>query len=109
MLGALQPPLGVDAQTETWFHCIDEALAWFDRMKPERGILTNMHVDIDWTRAETETPDNVSAAFDGMQIELPGCWARCWMSSWVSLAVYTTPINAPIRIVPMATANSSSI
>ncbi len=50
----------------------DEALAWFDRMKPERGILTNMHVDIDWTRAETETPDNVSAAFDGMQIELPG-------------------------------------
>jgi len=49
----------------------DEALAWFERMKPKRGILTNMHIDIDYVRAECETPDYVTAAFDGMQIVLP--------------------------------------
>lgn len=48
-----------------------EALEWMERMKPERGILTNMHIDIDYAKADTETPEHISPAFDGMQINLP--------------------------------------
>ena len=50
----------------------DEALAWFERMKPRRGILTNMHIDVDWAEAEAGSPDYVTPAHDGMQIVLPG-------------------------------------
>ena len=47
-----------------------EALAWFDRMRPERGILTNMHIDLDWATVNAETADNVTPAHDGMVINL---------------------------------------
>lgn len=50
---------------------LDEALAWFERMQPKRGILTNMHIDIDHDRVSAETPDHIAPAFDGMQITLP--------------------------------------
>jgi phosphoribosyl 1,2-cyclic phosphate phosphodiesterase len=47
-----------------------EALAWMDRMAPKRGILTNMHVDMDHDAVASETPAHVAPAFDGMVIEL---------------------------------------
>ena len=50
---------------------MQDALEWFERMKPERGVLTNMHIDIDYATAEAETPDHITPAFDGMQIVLP--------------------------------------
>lgn len=48
-----------------------EALAWIDRMQPDRGVLTNMHIDLDWATVDQETPDHVTPAWDGMVIELP--------------------------------------
>ncbi len=48
-----------------------EALAWFDKMQPKRGVLTNMHVDMDYATVSAETPDHIDPAFDGMVIELP--------------------------------------
>ncbi|MDW4548391.1 MBL fold metallo-hydrolase [Defluviimonas sp. D31] len=45
-------------------------LEWIARAKPRRGILTNMHVDIDHATVEAETPDHVSAAYDGMVLEV---------------------------------------
>jgi phosphoribosyl 1,2-cyclic phosphate phosphodiesterase len=50
---------------------LDEALAWFDRMTPKRGVLTNMHIDLDWEIVNAETPDTVTPAHDGLVIELP--------------------------------------
>ena len=50
---------------------LDETLAWFERMTPTRGILTNMHIDLDWATVDAETPAHVSPAFDGMIVELP--------------------------------------
>ncbi len=50
---------------------LSEALAWIDRMAPARGVLTNLHVDLDWATVEAETPDHVTPAWDGMVIELP--------------------------------------
>jgi phosphoribosyl 1,2-cyclic phosphate phosphodiesterase len=48
----------------------DAALEWFARMQPKRGILTNMHVDLDYATVEAETPDHINAAYDGMVITL---------------------------------------
>jgi phosphoribosyl 1,2-cyclic phosphate phosphodiesterase len=46
------------------------ALSWIERAKPERAVLTNMHVDLDYTALEAETPDHVAPAFDGMVVEV---------------------------------------
>jgi phosphoribosyl 1,2-cyclic phosphate phosphodiesterase len=50
---------------------LGETLAWFERMEPARGVLTNMHVDLDWATVDAETPAHVTPAWDGMVIELP--------------------------------------
>lgn len=50
---------------------LPEALTWIDRMAPKRGVLTNLHVDLDWATVDDETPDHITPAWDGMVIELP--------------------------------------
>lgn len=47
------------------------ALEWLDRAKPRQGVLTNMHIDLDYQTLLTETADHITPAFDGMVIELP--------------------------------------
>lgn len=46
------------------------ALEWIARARPERAVLTNMHIDLDYATVEAETPAHVTPAFDGMVIEL---------------------------------------
>jgi phosphoribosyl 1,2-cyclic phosphate phosphodiesterase len=49
---------------------LEDALAWIERMKPKRAILTNMHVDLDYRTVCDSTPDHVVAAHDGMVVEI---------------------------------------
>ena len=49
----------------------EQSLAWIEKAGAKRGILTNMHIDLDYQVVEDTTPAHISAAFDGMQIELP--------------------------------------
>lgn len=51
---------------------LDEALAWINRIKPKRAILTNMHIDMDYETLCAELPDRVVPAYDGMVIEVSG-------------------------------------
>ena len=44
------------------------ALEWIQRSRTPRGILTNMHIDMDYDTVQAITPDHVQPAFDGMQI-----------------------------------------
>lgn len=44
-------------------------LEWLDRARPKRGVLTNMHIDLDHATVEAETPDHISAAYDGMVLD----------------------------------------
>lgn len=44
-------------------------LEWIERAAPVRGVLTNMHIDLDYATIEAETPDHISAAYDGMVLE----------------------------------------
>jgi phosphoribosyl 1,2-cyclic phosphate phosphodiesterase len=48
-----------------------EALEWIERLRPERAILTHMHIPLDYETVRRETPDHVQPAYDGMVIELP--------------------------------------
>jgi len=50
---------------------VAEALAWIERLKPRRAILTNLHVDLDYARLKAELPAGVEPAFDGMELEIP--------------------------------------
>jgi phosphoribosyl 1,2-cyclic phosphate phosphodiesterase len=45
---------------------LDEALAWIDRIKPKRAILTNLHADLDYEALRRELPPHIEPAFDGM-------------------------------------------
>ncbi len=49
-----------------------DALAWIERLKPKRAILTNLHADLDYETLRRELPPHVEPAYDGMAVELPG-------------------------------------
>lgn len=49
---------------------LPETLQWIARFAPRQAVLTNMHIDLDYARTEAATPDNVTSAFDGMQIDV---------------------------------------
>jgi phosphoribosyl 1,2-cyclic phosphate phosphodiesterase len=47
-----------------------QALEQIARLKPERALLTHMHVPLDYRTVLAETPDNVEPAFDGLVAEM---------------------------------------
>jgi len=50
---------------------VDKALAWIERVKPKRAILTNMHIDLDFEELSRRLPPGVEPAFDGMTVRVP--------------------------------------
>jgi len=48
---------------------LGQALEWIDRLKPERAVLTHMHIPLDYETVQKETPSNVEPAYDGMVID----------------------------------------
>ncbi len=51
---------------------LDKALAWLERVGARRGVLTNMHIDMDYDTVAAETPDHVIPAHDGLTLTLDG-------------------------------------
>lgn len=49
---------------------LDMTLGWIARLKPERAILTNLHLDMDYRTLLAELPPGVEPAYDGMVLEL---------------------------------------
>lgn len=47
---------------------LDRALEWLDKSGARRGVLTNMHIDLDYDDVNAETPDHVIPAHDGLVI-----------------------------------------
>jgi phosphoribosyl 1,2-cyclic phosphate phosphodiesterase len=45
---------------------LDEALAWIDRIKPKRAILTNLHTDMDYGQLRATLPPHIEPGFDRM-------------------------------------------
>lgn len=48
---------------------VDEALAWIERLRPRRAIITNLHTDLDYNELRSRLPEHVTPAYDGMRIE----------------------------------------
>jgi phosphoribosyl 1,2-cyclic phosphate phosphodiesterase len=51
---------------------VEQALSWLEMMKPRRGMLTNMHTDLDYEVLRGKLPEGVVPAFDGMRIDVEG-------------------------------------
>ena len=49
---------------------VSDALAWIERLKPRRAILTNLHSELDYEALRQKLPPNVEPAFDGMTFEV---------------------------------------
>jgi phosphoribosyl 1,2-cyclic phosphate phosphodiesterase len=49
---------------------VDETLAWIERLKPRRAILTNLHSDLDYDELRSRLPARVEPAFDGLSLQL---------------------------------------
>jgi phosphoribosyl 1,2-cyclic phosphate phosphodiesterase len=50
---------------------VEDALAWIARLEPERAILTNLHIDLDYAELSARLPENVCVAYDGMTVSVP--------------------------------------
>jgi phosphoribosyl 1,2-cyclic phosphate phosphodiesterase len=50
---------------------LHQTLAWIERLKPRRAVLTHMHVDMDYDTLRKTLPANVEPGYDGMVLELP--------------------------------------
>src|SRR5207247_1713488 len=50
---------------------VEESLAWIERLRPRRAVLTNLHSDLDYDVLRARLPAHVEPAFDGLRIELP--------------------------------------
>ena len=48
----------------------DRALSWLAKTQAKRGILTNLHIDIDYKTLSDELFGNVTPAFDGMVVRV---------------------------------------
>jgi phosphoribosyl 1,2-cyclic phosphate phosphodiesterase len=49
---------------------VDKTLAWIERAKPRRAILTNMHIDLDYAELARRLPDHVTPAHDGLTLDV---------------------------------------
>jgi phosphoribosyl 1,2-cyclic phosphate phosphodiesterase len=50
---------------------LERSLEWIEKVGPKQAVLTNMHIDMDYEAVIRDTPEMVTAAYDGMVIQLP--------------------------------------
>ncbi len=55
---------------------VEQAFAWLARTQPKLGVLTNMHVDLDYEALLARCPPGVRPAYDGLQITLEASTGR---------------------------------
>jgi phosphoribosyl 1,2-cyclic phosphate phosphodiesterase len=51
---------------------LDDALAWIERLKPRRAILTHLHSDLDYEALRARLPAHIEPAYDGMRFRARG-------------------------------------
>jgi phosphoribosyl 1,2-cyclic phosphate phosphodiesterase len=49
---------------------LEQTLAWIDRIKPRRAILTHMNHELDYHQLKARLPDGVEPAYDGMVLTI---------------------------------------
>lgn len=56
---------------------VARTLEWIARVKPERAVLTDLHVDLDYATLKRQMPPGVEPAYDGMRLTFPHLVATC--------------------------------
>jgi phosphoribosyl 1,2-cyclic phosphate phosphodiesterase len=51
---------------------VEQALAWIERLRPKRAVLTHMNIDLDYDALKRELPPGVEPAYDGMVLTTEG-------------------------------------
>jgi phosphoribosyl 1,2-cyclic phosphate phosphodiesterase len=49
---------------------LEQTLAWIDRIKPARAILTHMNHELDYDELKARLPEGVEPAYDGMVLTI---------------------------------------
>ena len=49
---------------------VEQVIAWRDRVKPRRMVLTHMGFDVDWAWLKQRLPDGIEPGHDGMVLEV---------------------------------------
>jgi len=49
---------------------VEKTLGWIERVKPRRAILTNMHIDLDYSELARRLPPGVEPAYDGLRLRI---------------------------------------
>jgi phosphoribosyl 1,2-cyclic phosphate phosphodiesterase len=49
---------------------VEKTLAWIERVRPKRAVLTNLHTDLDYQTLRQALPATVEPAYDGMVLAL---------------------------------------
>lgn len=49
---------------------LDQTLAWIEKFRPKRAILTHMNWDMDYDELKARLPAHVEPGYDGLEIEL---------------------------------------
>ncbi len=49
---------------------LSQSLEWIEKIKPDRAILTHMHIPLDYDIVQEETPQHVSPAYDGLSFTI---------------------------------------
>lgn len=55
---------------------VEKTLAWIERARPRRTILTNMHIDLDYDALAAQLPTGVEPAYDGLRFEHELGWGN---------------------------------
>ena len=49
---------------------VARTLGWIERLRPQRAVLTNLHIALDYQKLKSEVPVGVEPAYDGMVLEI---------------------------------------
>lgn len=58
-------------QPHTTHANVDQVLAWSDRLRPRRVVLTHMGHDVDWAWLKRRLPPHIEPAHDGLVLDIP--------------------------------------
>jgi len=49
---------------------LPETLDWIARFQPRQAVITDMHIDMDYATLQSQLPEHIVPAFDGMQLDV---------------------------------------
>ncbi|HAQ35348.1 MAG: phosphoribosyl 1,2-cyclic phosphodiesterase [Maricaulis sp.] len=63
---------------------VTDALGWLERSKARQGVLTNLHIDLDYAKLAAKLPEGVQPAYDGLSVLYNGSSCLISPRSYVS-------------------------